>query len=172
MSPDCTGDETSPASRLCISCGLCCRGIIFNRAALKPEERGLAMKHGLEYFSNGDEGFAFSLPCRLFREEGCPIYLERLSACKRYKCNLLKRVISGETALNEGLIIVSKTRSIMDSIEQISDHDGQMDLRQKVQKLLNLQYKNQINPKVSSALLKDIESLYIILHQCFDERAG
>ena len=75
------GHIESKGSELCLYCGLCCKGVIFNRAALKPNEIGLARDYGLHYFTAGKGEYAFRLPCHLYQNNRCSIYLNRLNAC-------------------------------------------------------------------------------------------
>ena len=58
----------------------------------------------------------------------------------------------------------------MNLIDKQINIEPAIDFRQKIAKYLDLQYKN---PTVycSGALLKDIESFYVILHRFIEERA-
>lgn len=167
------GHIESKGSELCLYCGLCCRGVIFNRAALKPDEIRPAKDYGLHYFTAGNGEYAFRLPCRLYQNNKCSIYLNRLNACKRYRCNLLKRLINGEIGLEESKLIVFQVKSLMDSInKQMINVEPSGDFRQRIVKFLDLQCRNPMVCKDPSALLKDIESFYIILHRYIEKRAN
>lgn len=159
-------------AELCLSCGLCCKGVIFNRAALKPDEIGLAKDCGLDYFPAGEGKFAFRLPCHLYQNSKCSIYLNRPDACKRYRCDLLKRLISGDIDFEESKLIVFQVKSLMDSInKQMINVEPSGDFRQRVVKFLDLQSRNSMIYKDSNALLKNIESFYVILQGHIERRA-
>lgn len=160
-------------SELCLSCGLCCKGAIFNRAALRPDEIEPAKDYGLHYFEAGKGEYSFRLPCNLYQNNKCSIYLNRPAACRRYRCDLLKRLANGDIDLEESEIIIFQAKSLMDSInKQMVDIETSGDFRQRIIKLLDLQYKNPMIYKDSNALLKDIESFYIILHCYIEKRAN
>jgi hypothetical protein len=38
-------------TKLCLSCGFCCQGLIFGRAALRSDELATAVQYGLPYFT-------------------------------------------------------------------------------------------------------------------------
>ncbi len=161
------------ASELCLYCGLCCRGVIFNRAALEPDEIKPAKNYGLHYFTANKGEYAFRLPCHLYQNNRCSIYSNRLSACKRYRCNLLKRLINGDIDLEESKLIVFQVKSLMNSINrQMSNVEPSGDFRQRIVKFLDMQCRNPMVCRDPSALLKDIESFYIILHRYIEERAN
>lgn len=141
------GHIESKGSELCLYCGLCCRGVIFNRAALEPSEIKPAKDYGLRYFKANKGEYAFRLPCCLYQNDKCSIYLNRLNACKRYRCSLLKRLINGDIDLEESKLIV-------------------------VVKFLDMQCRNPMVCRDPSSLLKDIESFYIILHRYIEKRAN
>ncbi len=155
-----------------MSCGLCCKGIIFNRATLKPHEIGFAKDSGLRYFEAGNGEYAFHLPCNLYQNNRCSIYLNRLDACKRYRCNLLKQLANGSIDLEKSKLIVFQVKSLMDSIDkQMINIEPSSEFRQKLAKFLDLQYKNLIIREDSNALFKDIDSFYVILHRYIEGRA-
>jgi uncharacterized protein len=157
---------------LCLSCGLCCQGVIFNRAGLKPDEIGLAKDNGLDYFPSGEEEFAFRLPCRLYQDDKCSIYLIRPEACRRYRCDLLKRLTNKAISLEESKIIVSQIKSLMDSInKQMDNIEPSADFNQRIIKFLDLQSRNSLTSKDSSAFLRDIGHFFVFLQKNIERRA-
>jgi len=166
------GHAESKGTELCLSCGLCCEGVIFNRAALKHDEIRLAKDYDLDYFPEGEGEFAFRLPCHLYQDDKCSMYLSRPDACKRYRCDLLKRLTGGNIDLEESKQIVSQVKSLMDSIDKRMinvEHSG--DFRQRVVKFLDLRSRNSMVYKDSNALLRDIELFYSNLQQYIEKRA-
>jgi hypothetical protein len=161
------------ASELCLCCGLCCRGIIFNRAALKPDEIGLAKDCGLRYFTSGKGEFAFRLPCHLYQNDRCSIYLNRPHACKKYRCYLLKRLINGDIDLEASKLIVFQLKDLMDSIDkQMIGIEPSGDFRQRIVKFLDLRCRNPMIFKDPNALIRDIESFYVTLRRYIEKRAN
>ncbi|VVB71837.1 Uncharacterised protein [uncultured archaeon] len=158
-------DETrryeSNSSVLCLSCGLCCQGLIFNRAALLHDEIKLAEDMNLEYFCADDGELAFRLPCHIYQNDRCSMYHSRLDARKRYQCLLLKRLNNGDLDLDKGRKIVMQAESLMDTINrQLDDINitATDDFRQRIAGFLNLQYKNpMIGWGSANGLLGEIE---------------
>lgn len=167
------GHIESKASELCLCCGLCCRGIIFNRAALKSNEIQLAKDCGLRYFASGKGEFAFSLPCYLYQNNCCSIYLNRPDACKKYRCDLLKRLINGDIDLEASKLIALQVKGLMDSIDkQMTGIEPSGDFRQRIVIFLDLRCRNPMIFKDPNALLRDIESFYVTLRRYIEKRAN
>lgn len=172
-------NDEANSSDLCLSCGLCCKGLLFNRAVLKPDEIIMAKDVMLQYFPSGDGKFAFRLPCPLFQEERCIIYKNRFEACRRYRCDLLKRAASGELNSADSRRMVTKIRSTMTSIslrmasvEQLntnSEPDG--DFKQRIIKTLDFLCRNPMVCKDAGRLLRDTEDFLVLLHEYVDKRA-
>jgi len=58
------------------------------------------------------------LPCHLHQNERCSEYINRLDACKRYQCRLLKLLIQGEIDVEKGKMIILQAKSLMISIDK------------------------------------------------------
>jgi hypothetical protein len=112
------GVPASNGSDLCISCGLCCRGVLHNSALVEKYEINKVRKLGLSYFKKTSDKSAFKLPCVLFIGNKCSIYYSsRPSTCVNYRCKLLKRLLNGEINISESKQVVSKTKNLVGSIE-------------------------------------------------------
>lgn len=113
-SPAPPGDELTPSSRLCTSCGLCCRGLLHNRAMLESSEVAKATKLGFEILDQGK--LAFSLPCPRF-EGCCTVYDQRPKACVGFKCSLLRNLESGNTDLVTAMGRVAEAHRLIEQAE-------------------------------------------------------
>ena len=95
----------SPQSEqsICITCGFCCDGTLFNRATLQPGEQGtLPQKMEESYFRDGEKEF-FRLPCQYF-DGKCTIYDQKKAhICSSFRCELLKD-FSGEKITQEAAL--------------------------------------------------------------------
>jgi uncharacterized protein len=110
--------------RLCLSCGLCCNGVLFKDVELQPGDaawllRGLgrALGPGCEKSPAGVNGPAprpvgrsesrpetgllkFPQPCRALGEDTrCRIYQDRPLRCREFECALFKSVVSGKLSV-------------------------------------------------------------------------
>ncbi len=74
---------------ICVGCGLCCDGTLFNHAVLQPGEQGnLPVEIEQRYGREGEYEF-FTLPCAYFCGK-CTIYgQKRASICSDFRCQLL-----------------------------------------------------------------------------------
>lgn len=77
---------------ICVGCGLCCDGTLFNHAPLQPGERGhLPTKIGEGYQKEGDRKI-FRLPCAYFSGK-CTIYDQpRAHVCVAFRCQVVRKV--------------------------------------------------------------------------------
>lgn len=112
----------SLASALCQACGLCCNGLIFSHAVLKPGESGPAAQLGLAvYLEHNDEDGdyeAFHLPCPGHKEHLCSIYSQRPEACRHYQCLLLRRFLQGKYSFEVSLDLVHTAKRLIGNIQR------------------------------------------------------
>lgn len=101
----------SRESEICVPCGICCDGTLFDRAVTgEPPEhlvrigfRPLAAGAGL--------GAGFALPCTHFAGK-CTIYAsERPGICGAFRCELLRAVERGEYTVEGAQAIVAETKA-------------------------------------------------------------
>jgi hypothetical protein len=97
---------------LCVACGLCCTGAIFDAARLGQDEVALAEKLHLQVIQE-DGGAAFALPCPQQHEGGaCLAYHdERPRTCGAFVCATLAAVQAGEIGRAAALSRVEQMRS-------------------------------------------------------------
>jgi uncharacterized protein len=105
-------EASSNGSNLCLACGLCCDGSLFERAVLKPGEETQAEKLGLVMISHDSSKPAFAQPCPAFKNENCSVYLQRPNVCKGFKCGLLLKYENGLLGLPEALENVGRVRAM------------------------------------------------------------
>lgn len=110
------GDGPIDGSRLCLACGLCCQGLLHDRARLRDDEVEEAQRLGLHSAEQGET--AFSLPCPCHREGRCTVYAERLSPCREYRCKLLRGYLAGQVAWAEGLRRVEQAKRLVAGLQR------------------------------------------------------
>jgi uncharacterized protein len=98
---------TELGSTLCTSCGLCCSGVLFTRATLRPDEVAHAKRHALTVIQR-DDGPSFTLPCHLLHDRKCGIYAERPGICSAFRCKLLMKLEDGEISFEDALAKVKR----------------------------------------------------------------
>lgn len=95
--------------RLCLACGMCCDGTLFDRVPLAEEETARLKGTALTVISTQDGRPALRQRCSAL-EGGCAVYHERPHACRTYRCLLLDALAQGEVDLADALQIVATTR--------------------------------------------------------------
>ncbi len=163
------GLAISKDSELCLSCGLCCLGIFFSYGILNIDEVQLAEEFGLKYFTIEKGRLAFQLPCSVYKNNKCLIYLNRPSSCKRYRCRLLKRLHAEEINYEESQQIVFRMRNLLKSIDkQTIDLGSCTDFGQRISKFMDLYHKNPIFCDESLVgFFKDMGSFYTLIYRYF-----
>jgi Fe-S-cluster containining protein len=132
----------SVAEKICLTCGLCCNGVIFADVQLQRgddatrlEALGLALKNlpkqsGAK--SSTDTKIAapkkkFSQPCVAFDGCRCRIYAERPGYCRAFDCALLKSVNADEIKTAGALQTIERARRRAEKVRQLLRKVGDKD---------------------------------------------
>jgi len=112
------------SSDLCLACGLCCDGSLFERARLHPGEEELALSLSLTVLDAGSNNPGFRLPCPLF-SDCCTIYnQQRPKICNAFRCKQLLRQDRGQP-LHEGLAKISRARAMQAELAALLPKPGE-----------------------------------------------
>jgi len=105
-------------SEICLRCGLCCDGTLFNRATMEAGEHEFVESLGLVVEAKPDGGFGFQLPCHHLVDGACSKYSERRpETCGDYRCDLLNAYVAGTMGLDDVLPVVQLVRSLVRELE-------------------------------------------------------
>ncbi|HEX9932649.1 MAG TPA: YkgJ family cysteine cluster protein [Allosphingosinicella sp.] len=118
------------ASALCVSCGLCCNGVLFTNARAEPHEVPAVEAAGLAVSQVG-ERLQFALPCRHLDDGSCGIYEQRFTKCRTFRCALLKRLDSGEVRLDEAQATVTRAKQMVARVAALDPAAAQAATRAK-----------------------------------------
>lgn len=93
---------------LCLSCGFCCDGTLFDRVPLQAVElaqlgRSLNVSAGTAHARQ---------PCAALEGTACRVYENRPLTCRRFRCLLLEAHEAGEVTLPAAISIVDETRAM------------------------------------------------------------
>src|ERR1035437_1105692 len=70
----CGGGMGSSSQSLCLACGICCEGTIFQKVALSPEDEIFPLTEaGIKIVSDGKLNL-FRLPCAAHKNRACTVY--------------------------------------------------------------------------------------------------
>lgn len=116
---------TSTASRLCQACGLCCNGVMFHTVRLRPADvpRELAAL-GVKLKRKKGKDWILQ-PCPAYREACCAIYEQRPERCRRFECQQLQRVATGQSTEVMALQKIQEVKKLTSWLDtQSRRHDG------------------------------------------------
>ncbi|HWX22869.1 MAG TPA: YkgJ family cysteine cluster protein [Candidatus Binatia bacterium] len=123
------------AEDLCLSCGLCCNGVIFARVQLQPGDDAARLRSlGLPLPERSAAPSAlrarqFPQPCSALDGCRCRIYPERPHYCRQFECLLLKSVEAGKTRREAALEIIGTARQRADKVRRLLRELGDTDER-------------------------------------------
>ena len=142
---------------ICLACGFCCDGTLFDNAKLRPGERGtLPELMEANYLKTGEKEY-FRLPCPYFNGK-CTIYnKKKAEICSLYRCQLLmdfaKKGISKEEALNIIHNVKILKKEITSLAGQIPGLNETILFREILQKLFDLKEKVPGTPDQPPAIM-------------------
>ncbi len=115
----------SNASKLCLSCSLCCHGIMEKAAVLEPCELEMAKELKLDYYMAEDGIYKFNLPCRLINGTTCTVYSSRHpNVCKEFQCILLDMLLNNEVSLEASIKTIQRIKKYINLIKEKIPNDG------------------------------------------------
>ena len=114
-----TVDATAPGP--CSDCGLCCNGVLFDRAKAAPGEESRIVSAGAELFDEDVKTY-FRQPCPQSSGGRCMIYADRFKICRSFECALLRAVRTGEIDISSARAKVAGARTLLDRV--IADSPG------------------------------------------------
>ena len=80
------------AARLCLDCGLCCNGVLFDRVYLQRGDIPKALtSQGLKI----KKGQWFNQPCTALCGTLCRLYQDRPARCRLFECRQFQQVAAG-----------------------------------------------------------------------------
>jgi uncharacterized protein len=92
--------KPDPAEALCLACGLCCNGAIFNNVKLQATDNAEQLRRLDLPLKRFGVKLGCHQPCPAFVNERCRIYAWRPTHCRTFECMVLKRLKAG--ALKSG----------------------------------------------------------------------
>jgi len=120
---------------LCLSCGLCCDGVLFSSVICSTATEARRMKE-LGSPIESHEGLAiFPQPCAHLHGTRCRVYAERPGRCRQFECELLKAVRRGEATAEAAGAIIAETRAAAAQLRSrllaLGDHDTHLPLARR-----------------------------------------
>lgn len=140
--PDAAGPLT-PSEQLCLACGLCCDGTLFDGVQLERGDSARKLNAlGLPVITY--RGHApvsrFPQPCAaLCVDRTCQIYADRPRQCRTFECKVFKEARDGLIEYAAALRIVAKARRQADKarrlLRKLGDIDESMSLGERFHRI-------------------------------------
>lgn len=168
--------------QLCLACGLCCDGTLFDQVQLEPGDDAPHLRAlGLPVtVSRGRKPVGrFPQPCAaLCRDRTCRLYTDRPRQCRTFECKVFKQVRAGETGADVALRLIAKARRHANQarrlLRRLGDHDEHRPLGERFHRM-DERLKADASDPAALALYADlslaIHRLQLIAHDHFYTRA-
>lgn len=123
--------SVNSAEQLCLACGLCCDGTLFDHVRLGPGDNPTQLKSlGLPILvSRTKPPVVRALqPCSaLCADRTCRLYADRPKQCRAFECKVFKDLAADRTQLAAALRLVRQARrrsnDVRRLLRQLGDHD-------------------------------------------------
>ena len=119
------------AEQLCLSCGLCCDGTLFDGVKLEAGDNARKLKTlGLPIsISRSQTPVArFPQPCAaLCKDRTCRLYADRPAQCRIFECGVFKDARAGRIKFAVALRLVRQARQRADKIRRLLRELGDKD---------------------------------------------
>lgn len=127
-------DAIPGSSELCMRCGMCCDGTIYDTVAIHVEDHALLKAAGLPLSPEGDR-YEMPQPCRALSDKLCTIYKGRPGTCRRYACEVLRRLEAGEiSAVRAGELVDTALAAAAAVAEHALPHEDRVAQRHRWQR--------------------------------------
>lgn len=104
------------AERLCLDCGLCCNGVLFDQVVLQPADQIAALSaRGLKIKKRQ----FFHQPCTALCGSLCQIYAHRPTRCRVFECRQFQQVATGGLSEHEARERIAEVRAAVAGIERL-----------------------------------------------------
>ncbi len=104
-----------PVEPLCVTCGICCGGAMFDYGKVTPEEEPRLRALGFA-IAKENETAVFALPCGNLCGTACQVYADRPATCRAFTCPTLRQIESGEIDRTEADRRVAATKYAVDEV--------------------------------------------------------
>ena len=121
----------TPSEQLCLACGLCCDGTLFDGVQLErgdDAKRLEALGLPVVTFKAKNPISRFAQPCAaLCADRTCRLYADRPRQCRIFECKVFKEHKGGHIDHEAALRLVTKTRRHADKVRKLLRKLGDTD---------------------------------------------
>lgn len=159
--------------RLCLSCGLCCNGVLFKDVALQAGDDPIRLRSLNP--SLRVRNSKFPQPCAALGPGcQCGIYAERPVRCRQFECALLQSVTRRDTTVDAALRLIMEARQrariVVSLLRELGDHDEQLALSVRFRKTKRRLESDLVDEETASRFAElslAVHNLNVLLSQRF-----
>lgn len=153
----------SAASRLCLACGLCCNGVLFDIVCLQPQDAMKPLERlGMKINRRKTEPY-FKQPCGFLQDRRCGIYEQRPARCRLFECRILRRLEAGEFSEEQAAALI---RQALQKVAEIEMRLGELG-GQNAQETLESRVEQALEARPDPALRDQLRKLHLLLDREF-----
>lgn len=161
---------------LCVRCGFCCDGTLFERARVFDEDNRLQLEAEGFILLTVATGTRFALPCHFHHNRVCTAYQRwRPHVCHTFRCALLRRFAAGDLSLEEAQAQIERAVALVDRIRAQLPQQAETPRRSLKQTMLAWQQAQSAAgvdvQRTFAPLLLDFASLQRLLDRHFRVKA-
>jgi uncharacterized protein len=171
-------NSADPLEQLCLACGLCCDGTLFDNVRLGPGDDAEKLKTiGLPVVVARTKPpvTLFPQPCTaLCADRTCQVYRDRPGQCRTFECRVFKDAQAGRITAAAARRLVKKARRQADNVRlllrQLGDTDEARPLDERfhrTQKHLESGTPDQATAATFADLASAMHALNLLAHQKF-----
>lgn len=124
-----SADLAAAAARLCLDCGLCCNGVLFDQVLLQPEDHAKALTaRGLKVKKKQ----FFTQPCAALCGTLCTVYEDRPTRCRLFVCRQFQGVAAGKILEGDAKARIAEVRRQVAGVEKLLNLTGGDNLRKSL----------------------------------------
>lgn len=107
------------ASRLCLACGMCCDGTMFQIVRMQPDDQPEVLTVlGLRVRHRGEESW-MEQPCAALKRLCCTVYDQRPVRCRKFHCQQLMKLDTFEINEGDALAMIADTRRLAGEVKRL-----------------------------------------------------
>ncbi len=168
--------------KLCLACGLCCDGTLFDNVRLGPGDDATKLKTlGLPVSSSraAPPIVHFPQPCAaLCADRSCRLYADRPLQCRVYECGVFKAAHAGRITFAAALRLVKRARRQADQVRRLlrelgdfEDHRSLSERFRRTQRRLESGRADGAAADTFAELSQAVHRLFLLMHERFYTKA-
>ena len=159
-------DSIAPteAARLCLDCGLCCSGVLFDEVRLERGDNPKALTaRGLKI----KKGQWFNQPCTALCGTLCQLYEVRPHRCRKFVCRQFQQAADGTLDYESARLKIEEVKQLVAELEGMLLEGGGGNVRKPLAQRYATALATYPEALASKGLTKAMARLQAVLEQDF-----